>query len=536
MQLTVWTYEGPPHVGAMRVATGMSGLHYVLHAPQGDTYADLLFTMIERRDQRPPVTYTTFKARDLGSDTAALFKNTAIEAFERFKPQAMLVGASCTAELIQDDPGGLAEAIGLPIPLIPLELPSYSRKENWGASETFYQLVRTLAKPPTTERAPGSRPRCNLLGPTALGFRHRDDIIEITALLDQLGIDVHVVAPMGASPADIARIPEADFNVVMYPEVADTAARWLQRTFKQDFNTTIPIGVGATLDFVREVAALAGVDPEPVLASAPSRLPWYSRSVDSNYLTGKRVFIFADATHAVAAARVARDEFGFEVVGLGTYSREFAREVRNMAKELGIEPLITDDYLEVEAQVAELQPELVLGTQMERHIAKRLGIGCAVISAPVHVQDFPARYSPQMGFGGANVLFDTWVHPLMMGLEEHLLGMFREDFEFHAEAAPSHLGKSTAASSPSEASSTSTAPSGAETPAAAEGSDASANAASDAAEGEPVWLTDAEQELKKIPFFVRGKARRNTERYAKEKGILQISVDTLYDAKAHFGR
>ena len=42
------------------------GLHYVLHAPQGDTYADLLFTMIERRDHRPPVTYTTFQARDLG--------------------------------------------------------------------------------------------------------------------------------------------------------------------------------------------------------------------------------------------------------------------------------------------------------------------------------------------------------------------------------------------------------------------------------------------------------------------------------------
>ncbi len=109
------------------------------------------------------------------------------------------------------------------------------------------------------------------------------------------------------------------------------------------------------------------------------------------------------------------------------------------AKLYGVEPLITDDYLEVEAAVRDLHPELVLGTQMERHIAKRLGIPCAVISSPIHVQDFPARYSPQMGYEGANVLFDTWVHPLMMGLEEHLLGMFREDFEFHAEAAPSHL-------------------------------------------------------------------------------------------------
>ena len=52
MQLTLWTYEGPPHIGAMRIATAMDNVHYVLHAPQGDTYADLLFTMIERMRER----------------------------------------------------------------------------------------------------------------------------------------------------------------------------------------------------------------------------------------------------------------------------------------------------------------------------------------------------------------------------------------------------------------------------------------------------------------------------------------------------
>jgi light-independent protochlorophyllide reductase subunit B len=185
MQLTMWTYEGPPHVGAMRIAASMRDVHYVLHAPQGDTYADLLFTMIERRDTRPPVTYTTFQARDLGSDTAELFKNSCREAAERFRPQALLVGASCTAELIQDDPGGLAAALGLDIPVIPLELPSYSKKENWGAAETFYQLVRRLAPAPAAPRdarQPGSRV-CNILGPTSLGFRHRDDLTEVRALI-----------------------------------------------------------------------------------------------------------------------------------------------------------------------------------------------------------------------------------------------------------------------------------------------------------------------------------------------------------------
>ncbi|MBL6079128.1 ferredoxin:protochlorophyllide reductase (ATP-dependent) subunit B [Belnapia sp. T18] len=506
MQLAVWTYEGPPHIGAMRVATAMLGLHYVLHAPQGDTYADLLFTMIERRGDRPPVTYTTFQARDLGGDTAELFKTAAREAFERFQPQAMIVGASCTAELIQDDPGGLARALGLPIPVVALELPSYQKKENWGAAETFYRLVRGLCAPPAP-RAEGRTPSCNILGPTALGFRHRDDLREITDLLTRMGVAINVTAPLGATPADLARLGEADFNIVLYPEIAGPAAAWLTRAHAQPATKTIPIGLGATREFIAEVAGLAGLDAAPILAAETARSAWYSRSVDSNYLTGKRVFVFGDATHALAAARMATEELGFTLVGLGSYAREQARELRDAAKAHGIEATISDDYLAVEAAIQAAQPELILGTQMERHTAKRLGIPCAVISAPVHVQDYPARYSPQMGFEGANVLFDTWVHPLMMGLEEHLLGMFREDFEFHGEAAPSHLGAAAA---------TATA---APTPPAT-----------------LTWAAEAERELGKIPFFVRGKARRNTERYATEHGIGTITIEALYDAKAHFSR
>ena len=54
--------------------------------------------------------------------------------------------------------------------------------------------------------------------------------------------------------------------------------------------------------------------------------------------------------------------------------------------------------------------------------------------------------------------------------------------------------------------------------------------------GDVIWLSDAEKELKKIPFFVRGKARRNTETFATMKGVSEISVDTLYEAKAHYAR
>jgi light-independent protochlorophyllide reductase subunit B len=382
-----------------------------------------------------------------------------------------------------------------------------------------------------------------------LGFRCRDDVREVTRLLAEHGIDVSVVAPLGARPADLLRIPTADANVCLYPEVAAPACSWLERSFGMATVRTVPIGIAATTAFLAELTGVLGLE-EPAPVAGPltshgansenerrSRLPWYSRSVDSTYLTGKRVFIFGDATHAIAAARIASQELGFQVVGLGTYSRELAREVRAAAKELGLEALISDDYLAVEKAMAEAVPELVLGTQMERHSAKRLGIPCAVISTPLHVQDVPARYSPQMGWEGANVIFDAWVHPLMMGLEEHLIGMFRHDFEF-VDGHRSHLGDGAPSVSPvADAVHEGTG----ELAVASTGSGAVAVAEAPVAEapavnGEPAWTADGEAELHKIPFFVRGKVRRNTETFARERGLSQITAETLYDAKAHFSR
>ena len=107
----------------------------------------------------------------------------------------------------------------------------------------------------------------------------------------------------------------------------------------------------------------------------------------------------------------------------------------------------------------------------------------------------------------------------MMGLEEHLIGMFRHDFEF-VDGHQSHLGHLGGLQS------------GQPEPNAAPAMAAVAGDVS--GETTLTWTADGEAELKKIPFFVRGKVRRNTETYAREQGRGQIDSETLYDAKAHF--
>ena len=103
--------------------------------------------------------------------------------------------------------------------------------------------------------------------------------------------------------------------------------------------------------------------------------------------------------------------------------------------------------------------------------------------------------------------------------------MFREDFEFHDDAGASHHGGK--AISPVEAGDP-VGSTGLQTP-----NDVSGSVVEN---GAVTWLADAEKELKRIPFFVRGKARRNTEAFASERGVSEISVETLYEAKAHFAR
>ena len=108
--------------------------------------------------------------------------------------------------------------------------------------------------------------------------------------------------------------------------------------------------------------------------------------------------------------------------------------------------------------------------------------------------------------------------------------MFSEDFEFSNDAAPSHLGHASQSGGHLSA---------VPSPAPAPGRRRRwpRKRLVPGRVGSPLLVQrQAEAELKKIPFFVRKKARRNTEQFALDHGLGEITVETLYDAKAHFAR
>ncbi len=50
------------------------------------------------------------------------------------------------------------------------------------------------------------------------------------------------------------------------------------------------------------------------------------------------------------------------------------------------------------------------------------------------------------------------------------------------------------------------------------------------------WTAEAEAMLKEIPFFVRPAARKKIERFAREKGLSEITETVYQQAKQQFGQ
>jgi light-independent protochlorophyllide reductase subunit B len=55
------------------------------------------------------------------------------------------------------------------------------------------------------------------------------------------------------------------------------------------------------------------------------------------------------------------------------------------------------------------------------------------------------------------------------------------------------------------------------------------------AESDLGWTPDGQAELNKIPGFVRGKVKRNTEKFARDRGFAEINAEVLYAAKEAVG-
>jgi light-independent protochlorophyllide reductase subunit B len=507
MKLAYWMYAGPAHIGTLRVASSFKNVYAIMHAPLGDDYFNVMKSMLEREREFTPVTASVVDRHVLARGSQEKVVSNITRKDHEEQPDLIVLTPTCTSSILQEDLQNFVNRAALEskADVILADVNHYRVNELQAADKTLEQIVEfylsKARKYKTINTIKTTRPSVNIIGSFCLGFHNQHDISELKKIFRDLNIDVNLVIPGGASVNELKDLPKAWFNIVPYRETGLMAAEYLKREFSMPYISTSPIGIIETASFIREIQSILMsqgyiVSFEDYIHQQTkfiSQSAWFSRSIDCQNLTGKRAVVFGDSTHAAAITKVLCREMGIHVSWAGTYCKNDEQWFRSQVEGLCDNVVITEDHCLIADLIAKTEPSAIFGTQMERHIGKRLNIPCGVISSPVHIQNFPLSYKPFMGYEGTNQIADLVYNSFTLGMEDHLLELFG--------------GHDT--------------------------TDALTGTLS--AENQLRWSSEALQELGKIPGFVRGKIKRNTEKFAREKNLVEIKLETMYEAKEMVG-
>jgi light-independent protochlorophyllide reductase subunit B len=507
MKLAYWMYAGPAHIGTLRVASSFKNVYAIMHAPLGDDYFNVMKSMLERDREFTPVTASVVDRHVLARGSQEKVVSNITRKDHEEQPDLIVLTPTCTSSILQEDLQNFVNRAALEskADVILADVNHYRVNELQAADKTLEQIVEfylsKARKYKTINTIKTIRPSVNIIGSFCLGFHNQHDISELKKIFRDLNIDVNLVIPGGASVNELKELPKAWFNIVPYRETGLMAAEYLKKEFSMPYISTSPIGIIETASFIREIESIlisqgCTVSFEDYIHQQTkfiSQSAWFSRSIDCQNLTGKRAVVFGDSTHAAAMTKVLCREMGIHVSWAGTYCKNDEQWFRSQVEGLCDNVVITEDHCLIADLIAKTEPSAIFGTQMERHIGKRLNIPCGVISSPVHIQNFPLSYKPFMGYEGTNQIADLVYNSFTLGMEDHLLELFG--------------GHDT--------------------------TDALTGTLS--AENQLRWSSEALQELGKIPGFVRGKIKRNTEKFAREKNLSEIKLETMYEAKETVG-
>lgn len=575
MKLAYWMYAGPAHLGTLRVASSFKNVHAIMHAPLGDDYFNVMRSMLERERDFTPVTASIVDRHVLARGSQEKVVENITRKDKEEQPDLIVLTPTCTSSILQED---LQNFVNRALTLkdshadvLLADVNHYRVNEFQAADRTLEQIVRFYIEKAKKENFSFSKTEkisANILGIFTLGFHNLHDCRELKRLLMDLGIEINEIIPEGGNVTNLKNLPKAHFNIVPYREVGLMTAMYLKNEFQMPYISTTPMGILNTAQFIHEIenllksqifnsclssplgnqfsAELANADYQnqtnhtslldsqqqqngtiqhkttksidseskthkfitEIFSSENqnfveknfqkyiqeqtqfvSQAAWFSRSIDCQNLTGKRAVVFGDATHAACMTKILACEMGIQVLCAGTYCKHDADWFREQVTGFCNEILITEDHTQVGDMITRLEPAAIFGTQMERHVGKRLDIPCGVISAPVHIQNFPLGYRPFLGYEGTNQIADLVYNSFTLGMEDHLLEIFN-------------------------------------------GHDTKSNIVQNLENDHSLeWSKDALQELSRIPGFVRGKVKRNVEKFASQNNKKFITLEIMFAAK-----
>ena len=174
-------------------------------------------------------------------------------------PGASLIGDHLT-ETVKDHLTGKTCVI--------LESPGYSEDFAKGYEAAALELLKQAGQFSKTRKT-GAK-SVNLLGISIWQRYWEGDLAELKRLFALCGIEVNCCLCAGSSMEDLKKIPEADLNVVVYPELGLQTAEYLKEICGMPYYLCQgpPVGFAATEQMFHEICRILGADDVAVRADS----------------------------------------------------------------------------------------------------------------------------------------------------------------------------------------------------------------------------------------------------------------------------